>query len=211
MVATGLLYVYWARSWFPRIPRPKWNPAWQPLALTDFIVQARQRTGVIWWGGGGTVPLGPTPIAFRFLSQDDLEALFRVLGIATRQYEIRGFEEWNRFAKSCHTVSYKDGKGWQLIDAKNYSLEDLAKDNIEEPSFVRRIDQVSHAPEEFGDGVIVTAYDTMKRKRLILDGIHRAAIMTNESKSRTRLPRATVIECYGNKVNQLFPFDTIHL
>ena len=46
------------------------------------------------------------------------------------------------------------------------------------------------------DDIIITAYDTDKRKRLIIDGIHRASILTNECD--VEFSPVKIYECYGS-------------
>jgi hypothetical protein len=57
----------------------------------------------------------------------------------------------------------------------------------------------------------VTAYDTKKDKRLIIDGIHRAAILTSETEKQCSMPSARIYECYGDNVDKIFPCDFSHL
>jgi hypothetical protein len=64
---------------------------------------------------------------------------------------------------------------------------------------------------DFENDIIVTAYDTKKDKRLIIDGIHRAAILTPETEKQCSMPSARIYECYGDNVDKIFPCDFSHL
>jgi hypothetical protein len=61
------------------------------------------------------------------------------------------------------------------------------------------------------DSDFMTAYDTKKDKRLIIDGIHRAAILTSETEKQCSMPSARIYECYGDNVDKIFPCDFSHL
>jgi hypothetical protein len=80
----------------------------------------------------------------------------------------------------------------------------------ESPEFIRRT-MAGGEPEEFASDPIVTALDTRTNKRLIVDGIHRSVILTNEGRSKVRVPSAELVECYGSRVSHIFPFDFSHL
>jgi DNA-binding transcriptional MerR regulator len=183
---------------------------WQDMAEADFIRDAQQRTSVIWWGGAASVNVGGVPIRVPHVPIADVVAMFRVLSVKTRTREIIGFSEWHDFAKTCYTVHYKDGKGWQNADAKNYSLLELAKDKASEASFIREKDN-SGKPTEFTDDVIVTVYDSSKGKRVMVDGTHRAVILLNEAQNPHGAFHLRIIECYGADVEQIFPCDFAHL
>jgi hypothetical protein len=54
--------------------------------------------------------------------------------------------------------------------------------------------------------------DTRKQKRLIVDGVHRTTILTNESDNiSSTASRAEIWECYGAKVDVIFSCDIIYL
>ena len=99
---------------------------------------------------------------------------------------------------------------WHSPDAVNYPLRELAVDTKGSPEFIRKFDPLTFEPEDFGDNVLVTACDTKKNRRIILDGTHRAVILTNESNMKLLFPSASIIECYGDEVDRLFPFDLGH-
>jgi hypothetical protein len=60
---------------------------------------------------------------------------------------------------------------------------------------------------------IVTAYHNLIKKRIIVDGFHRAVALENEIKGRKRksIPPIRIWECYGNLVHTIFPFEFSHL
>ncbi|MFZ0893362.1 MAG: hypothetical protein WAZ77_02560 [Candidatus Nitrosopolaris sp.] len=61
------------------------------------------------------------------------------------------------------------------------------------------------------DNVIITIFDATKQKRLIVDGIHRAAALTIASETGVSIPDVKVMECYGDRIDVLFPCDAHQL
>ena len=61
------------------------------------------------------------------------------------------------------------------------------------------------------DNVIITIFDTTKQKRLIVDGVHRASALTIVSKKGLSIPDVKVVECYGDRIDVLFPCDSRQL
>ena len=197
-----------------------WRKTFQTLPIVEYVRGARQRTSVIWWGMRPSLDLNAVHHALNlpslisaplirldFLPEHELVSLFDALDIRARTFSVRGFAEWDSFSKSGITVRYKNGLDWHSKTAVNYSLRDLASDTKGNPEFSRRVDPLSLEPRDFEDDVIVTAYNPVRKQRLIVDGIHRAAILTNESNDKSAFPSARVIECYGEKVDWLFPCD----
>jgi hypothetical protein len=62
-----------------------------------------------------------------------------------------------------------------------------------------------------GNLSIVTAYHTEIKKRVIVDGFHRAVAVEIESEKSKSIPEVTILECYGNLVHTIFPFEFCHL
>jgi hypothetical protein len=59
------------------------------------------------------------------------------------------------------------------------------------------------------DDFIITVYDQTIQRRLIADGIHRAAALTMacEGDLPTKISPIKIFECYGHNVNVIFPCD----
>lgn len=168
---------------------------WKPIPIDIYIKIAKKEARVMWVGSE--------------LSNLDCIALFNITNTNARVCEVSGYKNWNSFASACSTVRYTDNEGWQSLNAKNLYLTDLAK-NISDPKFIRAIDSLGR-PKEFLDDVILTVFHTKKYERILIDGTHRGVILMNESINKVRIPRVVVLECYGDRVNEIFPFDFIHL
>ena len=62
--------------------------------------------------------------------------------------------------------------------------------------------------QRFSDRIICTVFDTRKQKRLMIDGLHRAKALTVAcDEGRVTVLRATIVECFGNRVDVIFPCD----
>jgi hypothetical protein len=65
--------------------------------------------------------------------------------------------------------------------------------------------------DRFVDNTIITVFDSKKKKRLIIDGQHRASAITIACEKKDKIPKVRVLECYGKSVNLIFPCDVYQL
>ena len=58
---------------------------------------------------------------------------------------------------------------------------------------------------------IITAYHTSIKKRVIVDGFHRAAALETEikNKERSAIPKVTIWECYDNFVHTISLLNSV--
>lgn len=135
---------------------------------------------------------------------EDLVILFDVTETKTRKCTINQGTDWKRFSDSCYVQGCMGGKTWKDVDGKKMPLRTWAKEKRNDHEFIRN--------RAFDNDIIITAYDTDKRKRLIIDGIHRASILTNECENRNiEFTPMKIYECYGKLVMTIFPCDIIQL
>jgi hypothetical protein len=144
------------------------------------------------------------------LSNDDLIPLLNDSNLETKSYLISSYNDWDSFAKTCYVVWYRDGKDWKDPIAQNYTLIELAEEKKADPRFIRKL-VPAHGISEFTSNIILTAYDPEAAKRLIVDGVRRSVILTNESINHRRIPNAIIYECQGKHVDRIFPADFAHL
>jgi hypothetical protein len=71
---------------------------WDNLGMTDLVTQTRNRATIIWFNV-------PNPI---------LLPLCNILGINSRQSHISTWYVWEKFANSCHVVSYHDRQNFDV-------------------------------------------------------------------------------------------------
>ena len=66
--------------------------------------------------------------------------------------------------------------------------------------------------QRFSDRIFCTVFDTRKQKRLIVDGLHRARALTAACDAGcVSIPRVTIVECFGDRVDVIFPCDVHQL
>jgi len=66
--------------------------------------------------------------------------------------------------------------------------------------------------QRFSDRIFCTIFDTRKQKRLIVDGLHRAKALTAAcDEGRVSIPRVTIVECLGDRVDVIFLCDVHQL
>ncbi len=108
-----------------------------------------------------------------------------------REVGITNIEDWREFSESCYLPVYKQGD-WSTPNAENWNLQEYAKFNPTTLSYANEI-------------LILSAYHTLLKKRIIIDGAHRAVEL--ESNLGKKLEEARIIECYGSQLHSIFPCD----
>lgn len=160
---------------------------WVDLNMNDLVQQTRIEAKIIW------LQL-PNPV---------LLPLCEILGIRSRQCRISTRDVWEQFANSCYVVSYHDRHGndvnWDRPEARHYTLQDWVSMHGNNPSFRR------------SGNIIISVYDSVKEKRVIVDGIHRGALLSSwNSGQDNQFSENSVYEWYGPFVNVIFPCDLCH-
>jgi hypothetical protein len=61
------------------------------------------------------------------------------------------------------------------------------------------------------NNTLVTVFDTTKGKRLIVDGMNRAAALTMACEDGSNIPQVRIMECAGSQVNVIFPCNVHQL
>src|SRR5438128_433110 len=84
------------------------EPGWTEIYVTDYILQARSRTRVIWLGG----IIGPIRI---------VEGIFHVTGIKARELIVNECEQWQSLiTDSCYSLHViPEGKDWEDWTQRN--------------------------------------------------------------------------------------------
>jgi hypothetical protein len=115
---------------------------------------------------------------FRLANKEEQSKLCNILGIGARQLRITTIDEWKKLALTSLTVHYHDQKGnganWFDLGARSYTVQEQS---LKQP-LIRN--------GEFTNNTIISVYDTVKKKRVLVDGNDRATILTTESRSQTK-------------------------
>ena len=165
---------------------------WRQISVTSYIDQTRRNNvRVIWLGSAITFP------------NDILANIFNITKTKARECIIATSDDWIDFiSDSCYSLSCEDGKSWYDLDGKKQLFLDwMATGKIRNnPHY--QLDQT-----KFSNNIITTTFDTSKQKRLIVDGIHRSVALTIASETGLPIPEIKVMECYGDRVDVVFPCD----
>lgn len=181
------------------------EPAWTEITLGQYVKQARKEMGSIWFGGP-SIAIKGCRISLRLLPDRFVEAILASLGIGARTYTIASSAQWEEFERSCYTGAIRT-KRLSRFSKRNLTLRELAIEKLKDPRFQRRPDPTARPPAMLTDQPLMTAFHPQRGTRVILDGNHRAVILSNERESTGIVPRQEIMECFGNKVDWIFTFD----
>ena len=178
-----------------------------PISSNQYIIDTAKRTRAIW--------LGNLNIHDGYLSSGDidiLEGIFRITNTIVYRYMILTNKDWTEFISTCYSLSCTEcgNEGWKAVNGKKQSIEEWLKEEIETSSIQHDPNKKTYLfklDKSKFDSTIITVYDTCKMKRLIIDGLHRAAAFTMACKDSVPIPSVTVVECSGKELNVIFPCD----
>jgi hypothetical protein len=183
---------------------------WSHIEPMNYVSSLMDETGVIWLGRTLVItdPRRTFIAKFPLVPPEEIVILFNNTNTLTRQYTIRSCFDWKAFADSCYVLGCKDNKSWRDAEGEKMNLKDWSQNKRNEAKFNRS------GNEPFSKDIIFTAYDSNKQKRLIIDGTHRATILTNDcwdKKENIQIQPMHIWECYGSLVLAIFPCDIIQL
>jgi hypothetical protein len=170
----------------------------KPLEVEEFIDYAYVNIAPIWVGkvlrGVWINNLFEVP---------DLQEVFNSSNTKAREGITKDIVAWRKFSYSCF-IPHGNVNDW------SHGIYKL-KDFLLLPSIIA--DTRFNRLESEDNLKIVTAYHSSIKKRIIVDGFHRAAALEAEVKNRQRIgfPKVTIWECYGKLVHTIFPFEFSHL
>lgn len=180
---------------------------WIDLPVRDYLDSVGRRTLVFWIGNVGVDPLGNI---IRRFPVDIIEGIFYVSRTSTRVCNIESPVEWLSFIDSCYSLGCRncDNEGWRALTGRKLPFTEwMASEDLMNDQSYFTFDE-----RKFSDPVICTVFDTLKQKRLIVDGLHRARALTFAcNEGRATIPRVIIVECFGAKVDIIFPCDVHQL
>ena len=153
---------------------------WSQLDSMNYVSSLMYETGVIWLGRKVAI-LDPhcMPITkISLVPPEEMVILFNNTNTLTSQCTIRNCYEWNQFVQSCYVLRCKDNKSWKDSDGEKMNLKEWSEHNRNNSEFCRT------GSKPFTKDVVFTIYDSIRCKRLIIDGTHRATILTNECENK---------------------------
>jgi hypothetical protein len=126
--------------------------------------------------------------------------------VRARKGAVCSKEQWKSTVEKAFLSRYKDGKSWEDITAKNFTLYEYS---LQVPPEV-----AINANKILGqtkDITLTSVYHTVLDKRLLVDGIHRSIGLQLKINESEHIPEVRLIESYGTNVVEMFRPDFIHL
>jgi hypothetical protein len=153
---------------------------WTPLDLCELIMKSKDLV---------IVAIG------RNHSKEDMLTICRNLGVQARQLKIGSREVWQQ-----EIENYHDGTGTQVgFDnprAVHFTVEEWGIKYGNDPEYQNK-----------AGNILISAFDTIRKKRVIVDGTHRASVMSSEYSNNSDFPDRRILEWYGPNVKEIFPYD----
>jgi hypothetical protein len=160
---------------------------WNHLDLHEIIMKSKKLVKVAWIGW--------------IQSKEDILTICNSLGVQARQLTVGTRDVWKQeIEKDCYVVQYHDGKGTEVdFDyprATHFTVQEWGIKHGKDPEYKNKT----------GD-VLISAFDTFREKRVIVDGIHRAAVMSSEYSNNSDFADRRIYEWYGPYLKEIFPYD----
>lgn len=181
---------------------------WIDIPVTYYLDSVGGRTDTFWIGNRiGVDRLGNI---IRRFPVDIIEGIFHVTRTGTHECSIESPVEWLRFIDSCYSLECRNcgNEGWRAINRHQLPFREwMTSDDA-----INDQNHFTFDETKFSDPVICTVLDTLKQKTLIVDGLHRARSLTIVcDEGRAIMPRVTIVECFGARVDIIFPCDVHQL
>jgi hypothetical protein len=180
---------------------------WNHLTVREYLEYVGPRTRAIWIGNMGLDPLGNIIMRFPL---EVCEGIFQVSQTRAHICHIDSSAEWLSFINSSYSLGCRncDNEGWRAINGVKLSFREW----MASPEIVKVPNHSIFEEHRFNDPIFCTVLDARRDKRLIVDGLHRACALTVAcDRGRATIPRLTIVECFGDRVNMIFPCDTHQL
>ena len=164
---------------------------WFTIEPEEYIRAGIYRIKPIWLG--------------RVLSPNDTKSIFHITNTKARALRVQSPQDWLFLIDSCYQLAcINESDNWTSGTGVKQKFPDwMTKDSVRNSDRYFRFDE-----SKFVDPVLCTVFDTQKQKRLIVDGLNRANALTIAcTEGYSNIPQVTVIECFGNRVDIIFPCD----
>ena len=164
------------------------NPSkWTNLDLQELIKSSRELILVAWIG--------------KILSPQDLLTKCNELGIQATQLKVGTRKVWQQeIETNCYVVRYHEGTGKEVNyddpNAVHFTVQDWGVKHGNDPEYQKKT-----------GNILISAFDTIKNKRVIIDGVHRGAVMSSAYSKDNDYTDKIVYEWYGSNVKDIFPYD----
>lgn len=165
------------------------DAGWVTIGVAQYIKLMQNRTRIIWLG--------------RFFDANTLKTIFYINWIHARERQLLSAKDWNHFIKSCYLLECVDEKdNWTSLKGQKQHFVEWMSSGRKSSTFFK----FDHG--KFNDHIFCTVFDTHRNNRLIIDGLHRAYALTLACHDeRKEIPVITITECFGQRVDIIFPCD----
>ena len=155
------------------------------------------------------------PTRFFYTPIKDMVDIFDVTNTKCRKFIINNNDNFFKFIQTCYSLSCEpEPDSWTNKNGKKKSFLNWMKDNNVREKTNNPVIQTNERHNffkfdinKFDNEVIITVFDTKKDKRLLIDGLHRAAALTMVCEENISIPTIVIYECYGEQVDVIFPCD----
>lgn len=183
-----------------------------PISSRQYVMETANRTRAIWLGN-----LNAHNGYLKANDIDTLEGIFQITKTTTYKFIISTNADWMGFISTCYSLTCTQcgNEGGKAINGRKQSIEEWLKEEIKNNSAQQDPNRKNYAAKldksKFLDSTIIPAYDTYKMKRLVVDGLHRAAALFMACKDSVPIPSVTIVECSVKELNVIFPCDVHQL
>ena len=177
---------------------------WNDMDSRMYIEEAG-RTNAYWLGN--IIGADEQGNKIRRFPVDFIIGIFHVTQTRARTCSIRSVGEWINFVDCCYSLGCRNcgEQGWTAINGVKDTFREWMQTNSTRNN---NAEFFSFDENQFSDRTFVTVFDTKKQRRLMVDGLHRANALTIACERGIQsIPQVTVVECYGNRVDILYPCD----
>jgi len=164
--------------------------SWREISVIDYI-EGATRTRINWIGNFNIKP-------------DIVENIFYITKTKAREVIIGSCRQWQAFVSdSCFSLHVIPEGNWKNLDGKKEPLTDWINSQCrsQDPTLFK------FDGKRFEDNKIITTFDIIKKKRLIVDGLHRAYALQKACNDGIKIPELKILDCYGSKIEVIFPCD----
>jgi hypothetical protein len=137
------------------------------------------------------------------LVADLLKVIFQINRIQARALRLRSMADWMNFVESCYSLACVNEKdNWTSVSGQKQRFLEWMTKSRKDPTYFE-FDET-----KFLDHIFCTVFDTQRNNRLIIDGLHRANALTLDcNEERKQMTIVTIVECFGERVDIIYPCD----
>ena len=169
---------------------------WIDIPVIDYVNHVGRQSRAYWIGNRFPI--------------DIVKGIFHMTMTGTRTCNIHSPADWSSFIDSCYSLGCANcgNEGWRAMNGHKLPFREWMCSN---DAMTDRT-HFTFDDAKFSNNIICTVFDTLRQKALIVDGLHRARALTMScEKGRATIPIVIILECFGRRVDIIFPCDVHQL